>query len=104
MYVSKYSTSIVLSSSQGTSEGLLMRFTAPVTSLAVSKNHSLLGAGSSDFLVKVLELCNLPSSFSLTGHEAPILSVKFDPSGDFLVGWEIMMLLMLLLLLLISRT
>ena len=62
-----------------------MRFTAPVTCLAVSGDHTLLAAGSSEFSVKVLELHSLPSSFSLVAHEAPVLSVTFNPHGEFLV-------------------
>ncbi len=60
-----------------------MRFTSPVTSLAVSKDHTHLAAGSSEFTIKVLELGELP--YSLTGHEAPLLCVTFDPTGSFLV-------------------
>ena len=65
-----------------------MRFTAPVTCLAVNANHTLLGAGSSDFTMKVLDLSSLPAftSYSLTGHEAPVLAVHFDPQGEFLVS------------------
>ena len=66
--------------------GLLMRFTSSVTSLAVSKDHTHLAAGSSEFTIKVLELHNLPSGFSLVDHDAPVLSVTFDPRGEFLVS------------------
>ena len=63
-----------------------MRFTSPVTSLAVTKDHTHLAAGSGEFLIKVLELGNPPSSSSLIGHDAPILHVTFDPPGKLLVS------------------
>ena len=64
-----------------------MRFTAKVTCLSVSSDHTLLGAGSSDFSLKVLDLSSLPAftSYSLTGHDAPLLDLHFDPRGEFLV-------------------
>ena len=68
-----------------------MRFTAPVTSLTINEDHTLLGAGSSDFSVKVLELDNFPSSFTLMAHEAPVLSVRFHPHGEFLVSYVILL-------------
>ena len=72
--------------SQGSPEGLLMRFTAPVTYLAVNSNHTLLAAGSSEFNIKVTELADTVKTFNLVGHEAPVLCVKFDPRGEFLVS------------------
>lgn len=66
--------------------GLLTRFTSPVTSLAVSRDHTYLAAGSSEFTIKVLELHRLPSGFSLVDHDAPVLSVTFDPRGELLVS------------------
>ena len=73
---------------QGAAEGLLMRFTSPVTSLAVTRNHTHLAAGSSEFTIKVVELNNMPSCFSLVDHDAPVLCVTFDPPGKYLVSWE----------------
>lgn len=63
-----------------------MRFTAPVTYLAVNSNHTLLAAGSSEFVVKVMELADIAKTFNLIGHEAPVLCVKFDPKGELLVS------------------
>jgi WD40 repeat protein len=72
---------------QGMAERLLMRFTSPVTTLAVSRDHTHLAAGSSDFNIKVLNLHERPSSgFSLADHDAPILCVAFDHQGEMLVS------------------
>lgn len=36
----------------------------------------------------MLELRNLPSSFLLVDHDAPVLCVTFDPEGEYLVRQE----------------
>ena len=66
--------------------GLLMRFTGAVTCMATNQHGSLLAAGSAEFLVKVVEVANISKSVSLTGHEAPVLSVNFDPQSEHLVS------------------
>ncbi len=71
---------------QGTPEGLLMRFTGPVTYLAVNGNHSLLAAGTSEFNIKVIETADSGKGYSLIGHEAPVLCVSFDPKGELLAS------------------
>lgn len=40
----------------------------------------------SDFMVKVVEVSDSSQQKTLRGHEAPVLSVTFDPKDDFLVG------------------
>lgn len=40
----------------------------------------------SDFMVKVVEVSDSSQTKTLRGHEAPVLSVAFDPKDDFLVG------------------
>lgn len=70
-----------------------MRFTSPVTSLAVARDHTHMAAGSSDFNIKVIELRQQQStsSFSLVDHDAPVLCVTFDPKGELLVSRKIVM-------------
>ena len=63
-----------------------MRFTAPVTCLAVNTGHTHLAAGSAEFTIKVVEISDLSRTFTLHGHEAPLLCVKFDPRGELLVS------------------
>lgn len=43
-------------------------------------------ASLSDFMVKVVEVSDSSQQKTLRGHEAPVLSVAFDPKDDFLVG------------------
>lgn len=40
----------------------------------------------SDFMLKVVEVLDSSQQKTLRGHEAPVLSVTFDPKDDFLVG------------------
>ena len=68
----------------------MMRFTASVNYLDASDDQGSLAAGASDFLIKVRHLVDegdAGRTVSLTGHEAPVLCVKFDPVGKFLV-WK----------------
>ena len=64
-----------------------MRFTAPVTYLAVDPGHTHLAAASCDFSVRVLELGGSPRAVTLHGHKAPVLCARFDPRGEYLVRW-----------------
>lgn len=41
---------------------------------------------SSDFLVKIVDVTDSSQQMTLRGHDAPVLSVAFDPSDEFLVG------------------
>lgn len=41
---------------------------------------------ASDFMVKVVEVSDSSQQKTLRGHEAPVLSVAFDPKDDYLVG------------------
>ena len=63
-----------------------MRFTAPVTCLDVSVGHTHLAAGSAEFTIKVVEIADSSRTYTLHGHEAPLLWVKFDPRGELLVS------------------
>ena len=63
-----------------------MRFTAPVTCLDVNTDHTHLAAGSAEFTIKIVEISDSSKTYTLHGHEAPLLSVKFDPRGELLVS------------------
>uniref|UniRef100_A0A3P9DI01 WDHD1 first WD40 domain-containing protein n=1 Tax=Maylandia zebra TaxID=106582 RepID=A0A3P9DI01_9CICH len=56
----------------GDPDGILTRFTTNATHVAFNSIGSRVAAGSSDFMVKVVE--------------APVLSVTFDPKDDFLAS------------------
>lgn len=48
--------------------------------------YSLFLCFPSDFMIKVVEVSDSSQQKTLRGHEAPVLSVTFDPKDDFLVG------------------
>lgn len=58
--------------------GVVTSFTLPITSIAINKSNTLLVCGSSDFDIHLVDLNTLKFT-SFPGHEAPILSVLFDP-------------------------
>ena len=62
-----------------------MRFMAPVTCLDVNVGHTHLAVRSAEFTIKVVEIADSAKTYTLHGHEAPLLWVKFDPRGELLV-------------------
>ncbi|XP_019723126.1 WD repeat and HMG-box DNA-binding protein 1 isoform X1 [Hippocampus comes] len=70
----------------GEPDGILTRFTTNATHVTFNTSGSKVAAGSSDFLVKVVEVSDSSQQKTLRGHEAPVLSVTFDPKGDFLAS------------------
>ncbi|XP_036398840.1 WD repeat and HMG-box DNA-binding protein 1 [Megalops cyprinoides] len=68
----------------GDPDGILTRFTTNANHVAFSSNGSRVAAGSSDFLVKVVEVSDSSQQKTLRGHDAPVLSVTFDPKDEFL--------------------
>ncbi|XP_068169081.1 WD repeat and HMG-box DNA-binding protein 1 [Antennarius striatus] len=71
---------------QGDPEGILTRFTASPTHVTFNPSGSRVAAGASDFLVKVVEVADSSQQRTLRGHQAPILSVAFDPRDHFLAS------------------
>uniref|UniRef100_A0A3Q1EC10 WD repeat and HMG-box DNA-binding protein 1 n=1 Tax=Acanthochromis polyacanthus TaxID=80966 RepID=A0A3Q1EC10_9TELE len=70
----------------GDPDGILTRFTTNATHVTFNSNGSRVAAGSSDFMVKVVEVSDSSQQKTLRGHEAPVLSVAFDPKDDFLAS------------------
>ncbi|XP_034385599.1 WD repeat and HMG-box DNA-binding protein 1 isoform X2 [Cyclopterus lumpus] len=70
----------------GEPDGILTRFTTNATHVAFNGSGSRVAAGSSDFMVKVVEVSDSSQQKTLRGHEAPVLSVTFDPKDDFLAS------------------
>nr|XP_020480838.1 WD repeat and HMG-box DNA-binding protein 1 isoform X2 [Monopterus albus] len=70
----------------GDPDGILTRFTASATHVTFNSSSSRVAAGSSDFMVKVVEVSDSSQQKTLRGHEAPVLSVTFDPKDDFLAS------------------
>nr|XP_046251496.1 WD repeat and HMG-box DNA-binding protein 1 isoform X2 [Scatophagus argus] len=70
----------------GDPDGILTRFTTNATHVTFNSSGSRVAAGSSDFMVKVVEVSDSSQQKTLRGHEAPVLSVAFDPEDDFLAS------------------
>ncbi|XP_061100931.1 WD repeat and HMG-box DNA-binding protein 1 [Conger conger] len=69
---------------EGDPDGILTRFTSNANHVAFNCSGSRVAAGSSDFMVKVVEVADSSQQKTLRGHEAPVLSVNFDPKDEFL--------------------
>ncbi|KAJ8341132.1 hypothetical protein SKAU_G00334230 [Synaphobranchus kaupii] len=69
---------------EGDPDGILTRFTTNANHVAFNSSGSRVAAGSSDFMVKVVEVADSSQQKTLRGHEAPVLSVTFDPKDEFL--------------------
>ncbi|XP_070571111.1 WD repeat and HMG-box DNA-binding protein 1-like isoform X2 [Ptychodera flava] len=70
---------------EGSPDGIIMRFTAPVNHLCISSTGDLLLAGSDDFHVKLVKVDGSTQKIFL-GHDAPILSVALDPENVFIAS------------------
>uniref|UniRef100_A0A673ZPL3 WD repeat and HMG-box DNA-binding protein 1 n=1 Tax=Salmo trutta TaxID=8032 RepID=A0A673ZPL3_SALTR len=71
---------------EGDPDGILTRFTTNATHVTYNSSGSRVAAGSSDFMVKVVEMSDSSQQKTLRGHSAPVLSVTFDPKDEFLAS------------------
>ncbi|XP_038612733.1 WD repeat and HMG-box DNA-binding protein 1 [Tachyglossus aculeatus] len=71
---------------EGVPDGILTRFTTNANHVAFNRDGSKIAAGSSDFLVKIVEVVDSSQQKTLRGHQAPVLSVSFDPQDVFLAS------------------
>ena len=76
-----------------------MRFTPPVTCLDINSSHIHLAAGSAEFTIKVVEIVDSSKTYTLHGHEAPLICVKFDPPGGIIGELHDIVIVLLLLVL-----
>nr|XP_054758246.1 WD repeat and HMG-box DNA-binding protein 1-like [Lytechinus pictus] len=70
---------------EGQSDGIIARFTAPVSHISLSQDGRFLVAGACDFNIKVVDLGD-SSQKVLEGHTAPILSVAADPQHQYVAS------------------
>ncbi|XP_077180147.1 WD repeat and HMG-box DNA-binding protein 1 [Paroedura picta] len=70
----------------GAPDGILTRFTMNANHVAFNADGSKVAAGSSDFLVKIVEVADSSQQKTLRGHDAPVLSISFDPQDAFLAS------------------
>ncbi|KAK3792342.1 hypothetical protein RRG08_046651 [Elysia crispata] len=67
----------------GVGDGLVTRFTSPCRCFCISEDGSLLIAGADDFKIKVISMEENECICLYSEHQAPILSVSFDPTKEF---------------------
>ncbi|XP_062863778.1 WD repeat and HMG-box DNA-binding protein 1 [Trichomycterus rosablanca] len=70
----------------GDPDGILTRFTTNANHVAFNFSGTRVAAGSSDFMIKVIEVADSSQQKTLRGHDAPVLSVTFDPTDQFLAS------------------
>uniref|UniRef100_A0A8C5Q304 WD repeat and HMG-box DNA-binding protein 1 n=1 Tax=Leptobrachium leishanense TaxID=445787 RepID=A0A8C5Q304_9ANUR len=70
----------------GDPDGILTRFTTHANHVVFNEDGTKVAAGSGDFLVKVVDVEDSSQQQTLRGHDAPVLSVAFDPKDVYLAS------------------
>jgi len=70
---------------EGSPDGILTRFTAPVNHIYFNQSGTVMVAGASDFNIKVVTVAD-GSQRILKGHEAPVLSTAIDPKDQYIAS------------------
>nr|XP_023695676.1 WD repeat and HMG-box DNA-binding protein 1 [Paramormyrops kingsleyae]XP_023695677.1 WD repeat and HMG-box DNA-binding protein 1 [Paramormyrops kingsleyae] len=71
---------------EGDPDGILTRFTTSANHVTFNSNGSQIAAASGDFMIKIVEVSDSSHQKTLRGHQAPVLSVAFDPKDEFLAS------------------
>ncbi|EGW09434.1 WD repeat and HMG-box DNA-binding protein 1 [Cricetulus griseus] len=71
---------------EGVPDGILTRFTTNANHVVFNGDGTKIAAGSSDFLVKVVDVMDNSQQQTFRGHDAPVLSLSFDPKDIFLAS------------------
>nr|XP_048285952.1 WD repeat and HMG-box DNA-binding protein 1 isoform X2 [Myodes glareolus] len=71
---------------EGVPDGILTRFTTNANHVVFNRDGTKIAAGSSDFLVKVVDVMDNSQQQAFRGHDAPVLSLSFDPKDIFLAS------------------
>ncbi|XP_030308040.1 WD repeat and HMG-box DNA-binding protein 1 [Calypte anna] len=71
---------------EGVPDGILTRFTTNANHVIFNSDGSKVAAGSSDFMVKVVEVTDSSKQKTFRGHDAPVLSLSFDPKDVYLAS------------------
>ena len=66
-------------------EGIVTRFSAPVSALATTKDSSMIVSGGCDMRIQITDI-NTSDNVELLGHEAPILGLSLDPKEEFVAS------------------
>ncbi|XP_034234395.1 WD repeat and HMG-box DNA-binding protein 1 [Thrips palmi] len=67
-------------------DGVITRFTAPVTDIAVSLSGKYLVSGSCDMEIHLSNLKDSGQDVIFSGHTAPLIGVAIDPKDEYLVS------------------
>ncbi|XP_046384284.1 WD repeat and HMG-box DNA-binding protein 1 [Ischnura elegans] len=85
-YIGNDNNHVQAYSFQGKSrDGIVTRFTAPVTHIAVSRKGDTIVSGSCDMTIHVTDKETLKDRI-FSGHKAPILGVAIDPKEKYLAS------------------
>uniref|UniRef100_A0A8C9DFX5 WD repeat and HMG-box DNA-binding protein 1 n=1 Tax=Prolemur simus TaxID=1328070 RepID=A0A8C9DFX5_PROSS len=71
---------------EGVPDGILTRFTTNANHVIFNGDGTKIAAGSSDFLVKIVDVMDSSQQKTFRGHDAPVLSLSFDPKDIFLAS------------------
>ncbi|XP_050753369.1 WD repeat and HMG-box DNA-binding protein 1 [Gymnogyps californianus] len=71
---------------EGAPDGILTRFTMNANHVVFNSDGTKIAAGSSDFMVKVVEVTDSSKQKTFRGHDAPVLSLSFDPRDVYLAS------------------
>ncbi|XP_037359278.1 WD repeat and HMG-box DNA-binding protein 1 [Talpa occidentalis] len=71
---------------EGVPDGILTRFTTNANHVVFNRGGAKIAAGSSDFLIKVVDVMDCGQQKTFRGHDAPVLSLSFDPKDIFLAS------------------
>ncbi|XP_044629555.2 WD repeat and HMG-box DNA-binding protein 1 isoform X2 [Equus asinus] len=71
---------------EGVPDGILTRFTTNANHVVFNGDGAKIAAGSSDFLVKVVDVKDCSQQKTFRGHDAPVLSLSFDPKDIYLAS------------------
>ncbi|XP_076237790.1 WD repeat and HMG-box DNA-binding protein 1 [Calliopsis andreniformis] len=66
-------------------EGIVTRFSAPVSALATTKNSNIIVSGACDMRIQVTDI-STSDNIELLGHDAPILGLSLDPKEEFVAS------------------
>ncbi|NXC50882.1 WDHD1 protein, partial [Penelope pileata] len=71
---------------EGAPDGILTRFTMNANHVVFNSDGTKIAAGSSDFMVKIVEVADSSKQKTFRGHDAPVLSLSFDPKDIYLAS------------------
>uniref|UniRef100_A0A8C2VT22 WD repeat and HMG-box DNA binding protein 1 n=1 Tax=Chinchilla lanigera TaxID=34839 RepID=A0A8C2VT22_CHILA len=71
---------------EGAPDGILTRFTTNANHVVFNGDGTKVAAGSGDFLIKIVDVMDSSQQKTFRGHDAPVLSLSFDPKDIFVAS------------------